>query len=449
MHDDLSAAVAREMPALVDLLATLVRVPSVSAPEHDPSGVKHSAELLTALLDAEGFVTIGVVEPPRGHPSVLGEIPAPPGAPTVLLYAHHDVQPPGPHTAWERGPFEPFERNGRLVGRGASDDKAGIVVHLGALRALRGELGIGVKLVIDGEEEVGSPGLVELVATDPDRFAADVFVVADSENRAVGRPALTTSLRGIAACLVEVRTARTAAHSGLFGGPFPDALIALSHLLASLHDADGDVAVAGLAGRESEPLDLGEDELRTEIGAVPGLRLLGSGALTSRLWTRPALSVLAIDAPRVEEAINQLVPAARAKISLRTAPGQDPTEAMNALRRHLISHAPWGVDVRVVHLEQAAAVDVDTTSSVFPVWEEALATAFGAAPVRMGVGGGIPLVGALAATFPGRPLVLTGVADPGSRIHAPDESQHLGDLEKAVLAEAIALRLLAGWRIDR
>lgn len=444
MHDDLVAAVAREMPALVELLAALVRVPSVSAPGYDPAGARHSAEILADLLAAEGFVRVDVVDPPGGHPSVLGEIPAPPGAPTVLLYAHHDVQPPGPHTAWERGPFEPFERDGRLVGRGASDDKAGIVVHVGALRVLRDELGIGVKLVLDGEEEVGSPGLVELAATDPGRFAADVFVVADSGNRAVGRPALTTSLRGIAACLVEVRTAQTAVHSGLFGGPFPDALIALSRLLASLHDAEGNVAVAGLTGRESEPLDLGEDELRAEIGAVPGLRLLGSGALTSRLWTRPALSVLAIDAPRVGEAINQLVPAARAKISLRTAPGQDPTEAMDALRRHLISHAPWGVSVRVVHLEQAAAVGVETTSPAFGVWEEALATAFGATPVRMGVGGGIPLVGALAAAFPGRPLILTGVADPGSRIHAPDESQHLGDLERAVLAEAIALRLLAG-----
>jgi len=443
---DLRAAVAGEMPALVGLLAELVRIPSVSAPGHDPARVRDSARHLAEVLAAEGFPVVEVLETAGGHPSVLGRIPPPPGAPTVLLYAHHDVQPPGPADAWDGDPFLPVVRDGRLVGRGASDDKAGIVVHLGALRTLGDEPGVGVLLLVDGEEEVGSPGLVDLLAGDPDRFAADVFVIADSENRAVGRPALTTSLRGLVACLVEVRTAAEPAHSGLFGGPVPDALTALARLLATLHTGDGSVAVRGLVSGEADPVGPTEAELRAELGLPVGLRLLGDGSLSARLWARPSLSVLAVDAPPVEEAINQLVPVARAKISLRTAPAQDPAAAMNALRRHLLDHAPWGVDVRVVHLEQAAGVAVDPELPAIAAWEGALAEAFGAAPVRTGVGGGIPLVAALAAAFPGRPLVLTGVADPGSRVHAPGESQHLGDLENAVLAEALALRALAGGR---
>lgn len=443
---DLRSAVAAEMPALVDALAELVRIPSVSAPGYDPEGVARSATRVADLLSAEGLGVALVGDETR--PSVIGELPGPAGAPTVLLYAHHDVQPPGPVDAWGRDPFEPEVVGDRLIGRGASDDKAGVVAHLGAVRVLRDELGVGLRVLVDGEEEVGSPGLLALLADDPERLAADVFVVADSENLGVGRPALTTSLRGLAACLVEVRTAAEPAHSGLFGGPVPDALTALARLLSTLHADDGSVAVAGLVSGEAADVDIPEDGIRRQLGLPPGLSLLGSGSIASRLWTRPAVSVLAVDAPRVEEAINQLVPVARAKVSLRTAPGQDPGEAMSALRRHLLTHAPWGADVRVVHLEQARGVAVDPSLPAFAVWERSLGEAFGAPPARTGVGGGIPLVAALADAFPGRPLILTGVADPGSRIHAPGEGQHLGDLERAVLAEALALRELGGGNGD-
>lgn len=375
---------------------------------------------------------------------MFGHIPAPPGAPTVLLYAHHDVQPPGPSGEWETGPFEPFEKGGRLFGRGASDDKSGIVMHLGALRALRDELAVGVKIFVEGEEEVGSRHLPAFLDQYQELLAADVIVIADAGNWRVGIPALTTSLRGLAAVEVEVRTLEAAQHSGLFGGLYPDALTTLCRLLATLHHHDGSVAVEGLVGEEVEGLDFTEEEAAELAGAVEGLSTLGSGSIVSRLWTRPAVSVLAIDAPPLAEAINQLVPVARAKVSLRLAPTQDPEEGLAALTRHLRAHVPWGARVEVRGSEAGSGFTLATEGEAGDAWREGMRLAWGREPVEMGVGGSIPFVAAFSEKLPEATILLTGAGDPTSSVHAPNESQDLDDLEKSVLAEAIALRLLGG-----
>jgi acetylornithine deacetylase/succinyl-diaminopimelate desuccinylase-like protein len=443
MHEDLRTKVAELFPSLKNTLADLVRIPSVSAATYPPEPVRQSAENVANLLREAGCQDVQLLEHPGAHPAVYGQIPAPQGALTVLLYAHHDVQPPGPKEEWETGPFEPFEKNGRLYGRGASDDKSGVIMHLGALNAFEGRPPVGVKIFIEGEEEVGSAHLPEFLKHYSELLRADVIVIADAGVWRVGVPALTTSLRGLTAVIVEVRTLKSAVHSGHFGGTFPDAIITLARLLASLHDDKGNVAVPGLHSHEADPLDLTEEELRAQAGSVASLKSIGHGGWTARLWTQPAISVLAIDAPPIREAINQLVPVARAKVSMRIAPGQDGQAAVEALRRHLEQNVPWGAELTVTGEDYGDAFALTTGGPAFEAFTAAMNEAWGCQPVEMGSGGSIPFVAAFSEQMPGAPVLLTGAGDPTSAIHGPNESQDLGDLEKAVLAEAIALRLLA------
>jgi len=443
MHEDLVTAVEQLFPSVVTTLEELIRIPSVSAADFDAEHVHHSAEAVANALHIAGLENVRLLEIPDAHPAVFGQVPGPSGAPTVLLYAHHDVQPPGPEGQWTGNPFEPEVREGRLYGRGSSDDKAGFALHLGALLAHDGAPPVGVKVFVEGEEEIGSLHLDELLASHRDLLVADVIVIADSENWRLGTPALTTSLRGLVDCVVEVRTLEHGVHSGGFGGAVPDALTCLVRLLATLHDDEGDVAVAGLVRGDAELLDMSEDELRANAGVLEGTVLIGTGPLTSRMWARPACSVLAIDAPPVAKAINQLVPAARAKVSLRIAPGDDPARAMDALVAHLESHAPWGAWVSVTRGTAADAIALDAVGPAHDAFREGLAAAWGREPVHIGVGGSIPIVAAFREAFPEAAILLTGVSDPASRPHGPDESLDLGELQKGILAEAIALRLLA------
>lgn len=443
MHDDLRASIDRLFPELQSTLEDLIKIPSISAPGFDPEQVRRSAEAVAGLLMEAGFEEVQLLEVKGAHPAVFGEIPGPEGAPTVLLYAHHDVQPVGDPADWEWEPFVPFEAGGRLHGRGSSDDKAGIVVHLGAVRAHGGTPPVGVKVIVEGEEEVGSTHLAEFLDEHRDLLAADVIVIADSANWRVGQPALTTSLRGLVDCVVEVRTLRHAIHSGQFGGVFPDALTVLSRLLSTLHDADGNVAVEGLLQSRAEDLDLTEDELRSQAESVEGLTLIGAGSLTSRMWTQPAVAVLAVDAPPVREAVNALVPVARAKVSLRIAPGDDPRRAMSALVAHLEQHVEWGAEVTVTPGAMGEAFALDTTGRINDAFREAFLEAWGRETVNMGVGGSIPFVAAFSDAYPEATILLTGVADPTSRAHGPNESVDLDEVRRGALAEAIALRLLA------
>ncbi|MGA7272004.1 MAG: dipeptidase [Acidimicrobiia bacterium] len=444
MHENLRSAVADDFDRLRSVLEDLIRIPSVSADGFDPSGVHRSAEAVAALLTEEGLENVRLLELSGAHPAVFGQIPPPPGAPTVLLYAHHDVQPPGPSQEWKTGPLEPHTEQGRLFGRGASDDKSGIIMHLGAIRAFGGRPPVGVKVFVEGEEEIGSRHLPRFLEEYSGLLEADVIVIADASNWQVGVPALTTSLRGIVAVEVEVRTLAAAQHSGLFGGLYPDALMVLSRIISTLHDDEGNVAVEGLVSDEVDGLELSEEQAAAMSGAVPGLETIGQGSLVSRLWTRPAISVLALDAPRVAEAINQLVPVARAKLSMRTAPDQDNRAALEALRRHIESHVPWGARVTLTDKDFGDGFTLTTGGTAFNAWREGMHQSWGIEPVEMGVGGSIPFVAAFSEKLPGAPILLTGAGDPTSSIHAPNESQDLGDLEKAVVAEAIALQLLAG-----
>ena len=442
-HDDLRAAVAADFPRLLDELATLVRIPSVSADGFDDAEVRRSAQSTAALFDATGLDDVRLLEVDGAHPAVLGEFRVDPEALTVLLYAHHDVQPAGDLSQWTTPPFEPEERDGRLYGRGASDDKAGIAVHLAALRAHGGPPPVNVKVFAEGEEEIGSVHLPQFLDAYGDALRADAIVITDAANWRVGQPAFTTTLRGLVDMDLEVRTLETGVHSGIFGGAFPDAIMVLSRIVASLHHDDGRPAVDGLVVGEADPLDLTEAELRSQAGAVDGLHLIGSGTLTSRTWAGPAISVLAIDAPPMSEAINQIVPVARAKLSVRIAPGDDPARAMAAVRKHIESHAPWGARITLTEGASAAPFALETSGRGYAAARAAFDEAWGKLPIEIGIGGSIPFVAAFAEAFPAADIMLTAVGDPTSHIHGPDESQDLDDLQKACLAEAITLRLLA------
>ena len=444
MTADLGHAIREVLPSARADLERLVRIPSVSA---DPGAARHvwaSAAATAGLLREAGLPEVDVVTAGDSRPAVLGRRPGPPGAPTVLLYAHHDVQPPGETADWDSDPFEPAERDGRLYGRGTADDKAGVAVHLAALRAYGDQLPVGVTVLVEGEEEVGSPALPAFLRAFRDSLRADVVVFADAANWTADVPALTTSLRGGTAVVVEVRTLRHGVHSGMYGGPVPDALTALCRMLASLHDERGDVAVPGLTHGEADPLDLTEAHFRAEAGVLDGVRLTGTGGLTARLWVGPAIAVTGIDAPSVAAASNTLIPVARAKVSMRVAPGDDPAAARDALMAHLEAHAPWGAQVSIQPGALAAPFTARSGGRAYQAARSALNEAWGTAAVDAGAGGSIPFVTAYAGLFPDAEILITGVEDPEARAHSSNESLHLATFERACLAEALLLHNLAG-----
>lgn len=430
-----------DLPRVVSDLSRLVAIPSVSADGFPPEEVRRSAEAVAELLATAGADRVELLELGDAHPAVWAEADGPDAAPTVLLYAHHDVQPPGPLDRWTTLPFEATPLRGRLYGRGTADDKGGVVVHAAVLRALR-ELPVTVRILVEGEEEIGSRHLAGFLDAYRDRLSADVLVIADAGNAAPGVPALTTSLRGLVDGIVEVRVLEDAVHSGLFGGAFPDALTVLARLLATLHDDAGRVAVEGLGELDRSVPELAEDDLRRQAGVLAGVRTIGDGPLAARLWYRPAISVLGIDAPGIESPINQLVPVARAVVSLRVAPGDDPARAMEALRAHLTAHTPWGAEVRFVPGSTGEPFLLEGGGPGAAAFRSALAAAYGRAPVDLGMGGSIPFVAAYRERHPQAEVLLTGVADPTSAIHGPDESVEIADLERAIRAEAAALQML-------
>jgi len=439
--DDLVERVQAVLPSVRADLEALVRIESVWADPARRDEVARSARAVADLLTAAGFAEVEIVSE-GGAPAVIARHPTPPGAPTVLLYAHHDVQPEGEASQWDSPPFEPIERDGRLYGRGSADDKAGIVTHLAAFRAHGGTPPVGVTVFVEGEEESGSPSLGRLLAAHKDKLAADVIVIADSDNWTPEVPALTVSLRGLADCVVEVATLDHGLHSGLWGGVVPDALSVLVRLLASLHDDDGNVAVTGLHESSAADVDRGPEWVRAESGLLDGVREIGSGTVAERMWAKPAITVIGIDTTPIAKASNTLIPRARAKVSMRVAPGGDAAEHLDALRRHLEQHAPWGARVTVTPGDIGQPYAIDSTGPVYDAARAAFRQAWGTEVVDMGMGGSIPFIAEFAAAFPDATILVTGVEDPGTQAHSVNESLHLGVLERAATTEALLLAKL-------
>jgi cysteinylglycine-S-conjugate dipeptidase len=443
--EQLRAAVAAEQTRVVEELKTLVRIPSIAFPGYDDGPVRASAETTGDILEAAGFESIRLIElPDVDHPAVFGEVAGPAGAPTVLLYAHHDVQPEGPRDQWTSPPFEPEVRDGRLYGRGTADDKCGIVMHAAAMRAWEGKPPVNVKVLVEGEEEASAEHLPFLIGGHTELLTADVIGVADGGNWRSGIPTLETSIRGVVDCIVTVRALDLAVHSGSYGGPAIDAISALARLLSTLHDDEGQVAIEGLTHGPWDGLQLTEEEYRKDTPLRPSVSLVGSGSISERLWSKPAVAVLGLDAPRVVEASNQLVPVASAKVSLRLAPEEDARRAMDLLTSHLAQRAPWGVEVDVAPGTSGQGMRVNTDGPAFAAMERAMRTAFGREVVQSGSGGSVPLVPELSAALPDAEILLYGAADEKSQYHSINESVDLGDLERVTLAEALLFGELAG-----
>ena len=425
------------MPQLQQELAELVAIPCVSAsgyPEETHASLLKARDFIVELLRDAGVEQIDSLELPETAPIIMGEIPAPDGAPTVLLYGHYDVVPAGEESKWESPPFEATERDGAIYGRGSADSKSNILVHVGALRAWEGRPPVGVKIVIEGQEEIGS-AFTTFPPTKPELFAADAMVIADMGSLRPGVPTLTIALRGTASVIVEVRTLAGPKHSGQFGGVAPDALVVLLHALASLHDERGDVAVEGLRREEWTGASYSDDEFRELAEVADGLPFFGTGGLGERVWSGPALTVTGVDAQPVDQALNAVVPYARAKLNLRIHPEQDPAEAQAALVRHLEAQRPFGIALEVTPAETGKGFAAGTSGPAYDAARAAFETVWGSEPSFVATGGSIPLVSALQEAAPDAEILLLGTTDGFANIHAPNERVLLEEFEKAVAVE--------------
>ena len=452
-------AVAAGFPAAVAALGRLVRIPSIAFPGFPHEEVDRSAEAVATLFRDTGvFETVDVQRAEyqwdgatvSGRPAVLARRAAAPGRPTVLLYAHHDVQPAGRDELWETPAFEPTLVGERLHGRGASDDKAGVITHVAAITAaaaaLGDDLGVGIAIFIEGEEEAGSRSFDAFLERHHDLLTADVIVVADSDNVSTTIPALTSSLRGNVTAVLTIATLEHASHSGMFGGAAPDAVLAAIRLLDTLWDEDGAVAVAGLRSTEPPvdgPAGPTEEEFAADAALLPGVRPIGRGTIADRLWYGPSITITGIDVTDVTNASNTLLPQVRTRISCRVAPGQDAREAFAALEQHLRSHVPFGATLEIDDVDLGQPFLVDQSGWAAAAARAALADGWGAEPQLTGVGGSIPFISTLTERFPGAQILITGVEDPDTRAHSPNESQHLGVLRKAITAEALLLARLS------
>ncbi|UDY23156.1 dipeptidase [Nocardioides sp. Kera G14] len=441
--DELKSRIQAALPGVLEDLKALVRIQSVSADPERLTEVEKSASATLELFRAEGVEARIVRAFDGAPPAIIGSKQGPAGAPTVLLYAHHDVQPENDPADWDSAPFEPTERDGRLYGRGAADDKAGVLTHVAALRVLGDDLPVTVRLFIEGEEEVASATLPQLLAQYQEELRADVIVIADSGNWDIGVPALTTSLRGLIRVDVSVSTLDHAVHSGMWGGLAPDGLMALVRLLNSLWNEDGSPAVSGLVSGPAAPVDYPEERLRAESGALPGLEWIGTGSAVERMWTQPAITVTGLDAPKVAGASNTLVPSARARVTIRIAPGDTSANAVAALQAHLEKHLPWGASLSTTVVDAGEPIALKAEGPAYDAARSAFTEAWdGTAPIDMGVGGSIPFIAEFLEAFPEASVLVTGVEDPDTRAHGPNEGLHLAEFERVLLAEALLLRNL-------
>jgi acetylornithine deacetylase/succinyl-diaminopimelate desuccinylase-like protein len=450
-----NAAVKKLFPEALETLKGLVRIPGIAWEAFDASQLDKSAEAVKAL-----FVKLGVFDQVEilrasygdsklGAPAIVATRKAKNSRPTILLYAHHDVQPPGDDALWESTPFEPEIRNGRMYGRGAADDKAGIIAHYASVRLLAEIAGpdfdLGLAIFIEGEEEAGSPSFASFLEAHKEQLKGDVIVVADSGNWSTTVPAITTTLRGLASLEFEVRTLDHAVHSGMYGGAVPDAMLALVRILGSMWDENGSVSISGLFWQDNSNLEYSEAQLRAESGLLPSTKPIGSGPILPRIWTKPALTLIGLDYPTVALSSNTLVPSVKAKLSLRIAPGDDPERALEALKGHILAHNTLGAEITFGAVELGKPFSLGVSGWAKTLAEQSLSLAFGEKSVDIGIGGSIPFIAELERVFPKAQVLVTGVEDPDSRAHSPNESLHLEGFQSAILAQL--LFLLAGNQI--
>jgi acetylornithine deacetylase/succinyl-diaminopimelate desuccinylase-like protein len=456
--DAVEQAVSSQYTEWLSTLAEMVRIPSISGDPAHAVDVERSADAVSAALETAGLEHVRQRDVDGSPPYVIAEWMHRDGAPTVLLYAHHDVQPPGVVDNWSSDPFEPEERAGRLYGRGTADDKAGAVAHAATVAAwLRtaGQLPCNVRVLVEGEEEIGSPRLESFLTKHLDELGADVLVLADASNWKVGVPGITCSLRGIAGVEVTLRALDGPVHSGMAGGVVPDPAMALAKVIASMADEHGDVAIAGFAD-DATPLSDAErvrieqlpddaEALREAWGVRPGVEFAGDPALSAyeRLWRRPAIAVIGWDSHPIAGSSPQIVARATARLNIRLAPGQDPERAHRLIREHVAARVPWGLEVETTPVWGAPGWSTEPTGWAFDATDRALRAGFATAPVYMGVGGSIPFAEPFAAAFGGIPALLLGPSDPSSRIHGEDESLHLEDWRKLILSQTRLLAELA------
>jgi len=442
--EEVRSAVERELPRVLADLEQHVAIQSVSADPDRADQVVASAEFVAGQLRDLGAAEVSISAVDGGQPAVIAHFPAPDGKPTICLYAHHDVQPEGDPTLWETGdPFRVTQKQDRLFARGITDDKGGLAMHLAVLRAYDGKPPVGVTLFIEGEEEVGSPTLKALLDKHRDELLSDVFVIGDSGNFVVGLPTFTNTLRGLAEAYVEVQTIDHALHSGGFGGVIPDALMVLVRLLATLHDDQGNVAVAGLHTEPVPAVDYPEERIRQESAILDGVDYIGDGGFSERLWTKPSITIVGLDATPVARASNTLWPRAAAKISMRLAPGEDAAGAQQKLIEHLEANVPWGAKITVRPGEEGDPSVVPFEGPYAEAARSAFRDAWQAEPVFMGQGGSIPMIADFQRAYPQATVLVTGVGDPDSRPHGSNESLHLGDFTKACLSEALLVHNIA------
>ncbi|MEU7901615.1 dipeptidase [Actinoplanes sp. NPDC049118] len=428
-------------------LAELVAIPSVADPrQFPPEECARAAEWVAAAFTSVGFTGMGLHETADGSSAVYGERPGTdPDAPTVLLYAHYDVQPPLDLAAWRTPPFELTEAGGRWYGRGTADCKGNIVMHLTALRALDGPVPVNLKVIVEGSEEQGTGGLEDFVVHHPDLLRADTILVCDTGNAAVGLPAATVTLRGMVNVVVTVEALAGELHSGMFGGAAPDALAALVQMVATLRDPAGNTTVAGLEHGQTwtgEPYPT--DRFRDDAGLREGVSLLGDGTVSDMIWARPALTVLGIDCPPVVGSAAAIQPRARARLNLRVPPGTDAVKAQDALIAHLKTVAPWGVHVEVESEAVGQPFEARTGGPAYRALSSAMNDAFGRPMTTLGQGGSIPLCNVFADTYPDAEIILMGVEEPQALIHAPNESVDPREIADMALAEALFLQRYSG-----
>ena len=444
-----SAAVKLLFPEALEILKDLVRIPGIAWEAFDANQLDKSAQAVKSLFEELGvfdkveILRAGYGDSQVGAPAIVATRTAKNSRPTILLYAHHDVQPPGDDALWDSTPFEPEIRNGRMYGRGAADDKAGIIAHYASVKLLAeiagADFDLGLAIFIEGEEEAGSPSFASFLETHKDQLEGDVIVVADSGNWSTTVPAITTTLRGLASLEFEVRTLDHAVHSGMYGGAVPDAMLALVRILGSMWDENGSVTISGLFSAENSNLDYSEAQLRSDSGLLPSTLPIGSGPILPRIWTKPALTLIGLDYPTVALSSNTLVPSLKAKLSLRIAPGDDPERALEALKGHILAHNTLGAEITFGAVELGKPFSLGQSGWAKTLAEQSLSLAFGEKSVDIGIGGSIPFIAELERVFPKAQVLVTGVEDPDSRAHSPNESLHLEGFQSAILAQLLFL----------